>query len=142
MLGGQEIEGFTEVTDPDVLGRLDESCRNKVMQVDLKAQGITNFVSLKRGGMSDPSLPFEPAGMELFFQDKPMQLAKYPNEGWLTITGTPKGQHGGMFTSDDPRPKKWANLENIWAHGYWTYDWADSYEKIKTINTSTGDSSI
>ena len=54
LLGGQEIEGFTEVTDPDVLGRLNESCRNKVMQVDLKAQGITDFVSLKQGGMSDP----------------------------------------------------------------------------------------
>ena len=50
LLGGREVSGFQPVTDPTVLARLDESIRGKVMQVDLKAQGITDFGSMKRRG--------------------------------------------------------------------------------------------
>ena len=139
LMGGTEVKGFQPVTDPAVLDRLDESSRGKVMQVDLKAQGINDLGSMKRRGMSDPWAALEPAGLELFFRDRPMQLARYPNERWLTITGTPAGQHGGRFTCLDPRPRRWASLEDVWVYGYWTYDWADSYEKVKAINTDTGE---
>ena len=65
---------------------MDENARAKVVQVDLKALGITNFGSPSGGGI------------ELFFNDKPMTLARWPNEGFTKIvdvvTNKPNVIHG------------------------------------------------
>ncbi|MCC6951982.1 MAG: hypothetical protein IT433_11130, partial [Phycisphaerales bacterium] len=39
--GGKRISGWKAVTDPAVLERLDPAARGKVVQADLRAQGIT-----------------------------------------------------------------------------------------------------
>jgi len=64
-----------------------------------------------------------------------MRLARWPNDGWLKITGVPDGKDGGKFTYAAERPKRWANTDDVWVHGFWTWDWADSYEKVKSIDT-------
>src|SRR5438445_359960 len=58
---------------PAVLSRLDPAARGKVLQADLRALGITDFGSPKGGGL------------ELFFQDRPMMLARWPNTGFVRI---------------------------------------------------------
>ncbi len=133
-VGGKAITGFKPVTDQAVLDRLMPGARGKVLQVDLKAQGIADYGTLKRRGFGCPG---HAAAMELFFQDRPMTLARYPNDGWMTIKSAPKGAGGGQFTVDDDRLKRWTQAEEIWVHGYWTHPWADTYEKVASIDPET-----
>ncbi len=130
LTGGREVTGFKPVKDPAVLTLLEAGTRGKVLCADLKAQGITNFGELKPRGFGRPEYA---AGLELFFQGKPMTLARWPNEGWAKIAGVPES--GGKFNYEGDRPNRWANADDVWVHGYWTWDWAESYEKVESIDT-------
>jgi hypothetical protein len=69
-----------------VLTRLSEAARTNVLRADLTAQGITSLGSLARRGYGDGSWGGQ---MELFYQDQPMQLARWPNASWLQIAASP-----------------------------------------------------
>ncbi len=133
LVGGRAVRHFARVRDPAVLRRLDPAARAHVLVADLRAEGITDFGTLRRRGFG---LPVVPSPMELFFQGRPMTLARWPNEGWLTIGSAPAGQNGGRFTYPGDRPRRWAAWEDIWVHGYWTYDWADTYERVASLDAA------
>ena len=132
LVGGKVVSGFESVTDAAILGRLDEAARGKVVQADLKALGITDFGSAKGGGM------------ELFFQDRPMTLSRWPNEGFVTIVEEAggekfdvrgrKGDRIGKWVYDGDRPKRWVDENEVWVHGYWFWDWSDQRHKVKSID--------
>ncbi len=131
LIGGIEPRGWTAVTNPAILSRVDATARPHLLQVDLRGQGILDFGMMERRGFG-PSVASGP--LELMFEDRPMTLARWPNHDWARIAKTPAGQHGGKFSYDGERPRRWALAEDIWVHGYWTYDWADTYEKIHAID--------
>lgn len=137
IVGGKSVSGWKPVTDETVLRRLPPEARGKVMYINLRAQGVTDYGQLHRRGFGLPATI--PAGLELFYEGKPMPLARYPNEGWLKIAATPAGQQGGRFTCDAPRLKRWVEAKDVWVHGYWTWDWADSYEKVVSIDPDKGE---
>ena len=102
LIGGKRVTGFRPVSDPAVLQRLDPAARGKVLQADLKAQGITDYGRPSGGGI------------ELFFQDKPMTPARWPNRGLrqdrpvlgetpVDVRGT-KGCREGVFAYEGDRP--------------------------------------
>ncbi len=132
LLGGREIGGFRAVTDPRVLSRLPEAARNEIRCVNLREQGVQDLGEMKPRGFGRPTYT---AGLELFFDGEPMTIARWPNNGWVKIAGVPDGKDGGKFIYSGDRPKEWADTDNIWVHGYWTWDWADSYEKVESIDT-------
>jgi len=132
LIGGKEISGFGPIADETVRKRIDAKCRDKIQQVDLKAQGVTDFGRLTPRGFGRRTYP---AALELFFDGKPMQLARWPNRGWANTASVPAGPQGGKFTYEDDRPQRWAKADDIWLHGYWTQDWADSYVSVKSIDT-------
>ena len=76
LVGGRVVTDWKQVTDAAVLARLDESARGKVWQADLRAKGITAFGDVAASGRR----------LEFFFQDKPMTVARWPNEGFIEIT--------------------------------------------------------
>jgi hypothetical protein len=132
LIGGQIVSNFEPVVDPAIIKRLDESARGHVLQANLRSLGLTNF-----GTAQGP-------GLELFFQDQPMPLARWPNEGFVKIIevvgktpvdvrGT-KGCAEGQFTFDGDRPARWTGENDIWVHGYWFWDWADQRHRVKAIN--------
>jgi hypothetical protein len=132
LIGGKRVTGLRPVADPAVLGRLDPAARGKVLQADLKAQGITDYGQPSGGGI------------ELFFQDKPMTVARWPNQGFIKIAqvlgktpvdvrGT-KGCAEGIFTYEGDRPRRWAGEKDVWLHGYWFWDWADQRQRVEAID--------
>jgi hypothetical protein len=135
LTGGKTVTGWKPVTDLAVLSRLDESARGPVRQADLRALGIEDL-----GQVTTDRL-------ELFFQDRSMTLARWPNEGFVRIVDvlgrTPvdirgtKGTVEGVFAYDGDRPKRWVAEKDIWLHGYWFWDWADQREKVASIDTAT-----
>ncbi|GIX08076.1 MAG: peptidase [Candidatus Poribacteria bacterium] len=133
--GGSVVRGFTPVRSAALKQLLSPEARDQVMIADLSAQGIYDYGELTPRGFGRP---IQPAALELFFKNRPMPLARYPNEGWLTIAGAPKGPNGGQFTYKDERPQRWKQREGIWVHGYWTHDWADSYEAVAQLDPWIG----
>jgi len=131
LIGGREIRDWRPVTDADVLERLDRSARGKVLVADLRAAGVTDYGRMSGRGFGRPVTP---AGLELFFEDRPMPIARWPNDGYARIVDVPAGQQGGKFTYDGDRPARWIKAEDPWVHGFWTWDWAESYEKVKSID--------
>lgn len=139
VIGGRKVTGWSKVTDESILSRLDPAARGKVMQADLAGAGVTNFGKLGGGfGMSDGP------GLELFFEDTPMTLARYPNDGFIRISGIlgtterdvrgTKGCVEGIFTYDDSRPARWVAEKEPWVLGYWFYDWAEQRQRIEAID--------
>ncbi|GMW03833.1 MAG: hypothetical protein AMXMBFR84_49670 [Candidatus Hydrogenedentota bacterium] len=125
--GGIPVTGFVAVSDRD-------PARENVVRADLKALGVTEFPPLAPRGMGQAVVP---SHVELFFNDRPMQLARWPNKGeWATIADAPNGATGGMFTYSGDRPAQWTQSPDVWLHGYWTWDWADSYVQIDRIDTA------
>lgn len=132
LTGGQEVRGWHSVTDASVLGRLDPKARGHVLQADLKAQGITDFGQMTPRGFGKPVTP---AGLELFFRDVPMTLARWPNAGqWARIAGAASDQGADHFAYEGDRPARWAKAEDAWVYGYWQFDWADSYTKLTGVD--------
>jgi len=132
IVGGKEVRDFDPVRDPKILARLEPAARGKVYRADLKALGITDFGRLTQRGFGEP---VRTAHLELFFDDRPMTLARWPNEGYARMADLPDGRNGRRFRYDGDRPKRWADEPDVWLYGYWYHDWADTYVKVEAIDT-------
>ena len=132
LVGGQAVPNFEPVTDPKILERLAPNARGNVLQADLRTLGIIDFGEV------------EGSGLELFFNDKPMTLARWPNDGFIKIVdvvgGDPvdvrgtKGDKIGKFVYEGDRPKGWGEENDLWVHGYWFWDWSDQRHKVESID--------
>lgn len=135
LAGGKQVPSiaFKPATDVEALDRLDPAARGKVVQADLKAVGITDYGRLtRRGGIERNTLP---AALELFFNDRPMPLARWPNKGWTKIASVPAaGPKGERFSYEGDRPKRWGRAEDIWVHGYMNRNWCDTYEQVAVLD--------
>lgn len=144
LLGARLLHGFQPVTNAALLARLDPTARGHILQLDLRAQGFTNFGEMHSRGFSRPTTP---AHCELFFAHRPMTVARWPNEGaWEKIAGFPSGagkgdDHGGSvgnlpdgFNYSGDRPRRWKDTSDIWVHGFWSWDWANSYERVSLLD--------
>ena len=147
--GGKKLTGFKAVTNTLILARLPDASRGKVMQVDLKAQGITDYGVLKPYGFGMGSATATP---ELFVNGKGMTIARWPNTGWVKIDkvfdrgsvwgsnvpGEPelreKPDRGAIFEMKDPRITRWREAKDIWLFGYWWWDWAESAVQVDWID--------
>ena len=135
LVGGHAVLGFKPVEDPAVLKRLDETVRGRVCEADLRSQGFTDFGEVATRGNR----------LELFFNDSPMRLARWPNEGFVQIKEvggkTPFTIHGcegtreGRFTYTGDRPSRWGDEQDVHLHGYWFWDWSDSFERVASVDT-------
>jgi hypothetical protein len=132
--GGRRVARFARVSHPEVLQRLAPNARAKVFQSDLQALGIVDY-GTPRGG-----------GLELFFNNQPLGLARWPNEGFLKIVRVgddnpvvvreTSGNKTGKFVYDGTRPSRWMQEPDGWLHGYWYWDWSDEREKIASIDST------
>lgn len=144
--GAATLWRFHPVTEASLRKRLHSSVRDQVAWTNLRAQGITDFGTIEQRGSP---------GLELFFRGRRMQLARYPNRDWLLVADVPQddgtpllpglerekrfknipaGRHYGRIKFSDRRPKRWAPDDNIYAHGYWTWDWSDSFERVVSLD--------
>jgi hypothetical protein len=132
LVGGRRVADWKPETDPAVLERLDPAARGYVLRADLRALDINDYGQVSGGGL------------ELFFDDEPMTLARWPNRDFTTIheitdeqTTTVHGRTGskvGKLYYDGDRPNRWAGETGIWLHGYWFWDWRDAYQRVASID--------
>ena len=142
--GGKTINGknFRKITNQNILTRLSNEAREKVMSINLKKEGVENFGKHQQYGHS---LPVIPSTLEVFFNGEPLTLARYPNKGGIKIGKVidpgsvprvgDKSNRGATFVYTDPRHKVWAGQKNIWIQGTLNYGFADDYCPIASIDT-------
>ncbi len=130
--GGVALEprAFRAVSDPAVAARLDPAVRARVLEADLSAAGLPELGEFPVRFRGRPAVP------ELFCDDVPMTLARWPNEEWATIgeivaPGTEPVNDadlatGGVFLAREDRASRWNLAEGVWLHGFWGNDWFDT----------------
>jgi hypothetical protein len=126
LLGGRIVQGWKPSNDP----RLPAAARGRVVQLPLK---ISDPGGLRRRGFG---VETSPAPLEVFVDNVPQTLARWPNgDSWATIA---EGAEGGFTAAADPkRLARWAKADDLWVHGYWTFDWADTVEKVTAVDPGT-----
>ena len=144
-IGGKPISGASAVCE-DIKERFFPEVREKILCIDLKKNGVDNageFISRGFGRTVTPS------HSEIFADGTSMNLSHYPKgNNYLNITGyggeeinewsQKVGKLENGFLYECERPKKWADSDDILVHGYWSWDWANTYEKIAEINKESG----
>jgi len=124
LIAGRRLSTWAAITNATVLAKLTASAQTNALEAD-----ISTFPTL---------LPYARYGYgitwngqnELFFNQTPMQVARFPNTGWLslgTITGT-------SFICTNAQPYTWTDT-NIFALGYWAHDYAETAEFVTNFNS-------
>ena len=138
LVGGRSLTRVAKVEDPAVRARLRGDVVERVRVCRLADEGVDLDGDMASRGFSRDVAPSHP---ELFQNGIPLALAQYPAQGkYLKIRrglkeridewGQVAGALDGGFSYDDTRPASWAPNPHLWVHGYWSYDWADSYERL------------
>lgn len=135
---GARVGRFTPVTDEAVLARIPQSARGRIMQSDLRAQGITDYGRLYERGFAHGMRP----ALELFVDGKPMQPARWPNTGFARVgqvirSGVPGEGSGAIFEYGGDRPSRWTTATDAWLYGYWFFDWADTAVAVSSVDPQT-----
>ncbi|HYD84205.1 MAG TPA: right-handed parallel beta-helix repeat-containing protein, partial [Opitutus sp.] len=144
--GGVTLFRFERVDDAEVRARITPAARDHVVWTDLRRQGLTDYGTIEQRGSP---------GLEVFYRGQRQPLARYPNGGWLRIAGVPQtgaerlneglerekrfdgvpaGRHYGRIAYAEDRPNHWAPDPNIFAHGYWVWDWSDSFQQVSLLD--------
>lgn len=132
LTGGKRIEGWEKVKDNDILNRLNKEVREKILKVNLKKQGISDF-----GDFHQPSWAVSSGSqMQLYFNEKPMQIARWPDKGFA-LTGETAGK--GRFYCDVEKEKieKWREEKWLKTYGYWFYEWAAQHMDIESVDSES-----
>ena len=74
-----------------------------------------------------PSVPFE-----VFDAAGAMVPARWPNNGWGKVEG-PAGDGWWGFTTDAPRLDAWRGEPDMWAAGYWKWDYTYERHRVKDV---------
>ncbi len=129
---------FVPVTDPAVLARLPQSAADRVLECDLAALGITDYGQLTQASDHDVS----PA--ELYFNERPMTLAQWPNEGFTLSgdkirIGTTDPLVGSIFEYTDERIETWSSYADVWVGGNWA---VETFDSMEILSVDTGANTI
>jgi hypothetical protein len=141
-IGGKRLGSWQKVGNPAVRKRFDPAVRDYIYEADLPSQGVTDYGRFVSRGFGRD---MKPSHAEIFLDGKPLNLSQYPRKGeFLTITGYGKSRVNECedevgieeygFSYDDDRPASWAASDDLWVHGYWCWDWANSCEHVKELD--------
>ncbi len=133
IVGGRRIKGFKPVNkEIKLFDKIKKEVREKIYYIDLKKLGINKYGKIMPRGFK---FPITPSGAILYFNDNPMNIARWPDDGWVKTGKIPKKLEKTGFKYIGRRPEHWHNTGDIWMYGFWYWDWADAYLKIEKIDT-------
>jgi len=144
--GGKHFlwKDLSNITDLKVKERLRPEVRSIVKELNLKKAGII-VRGLHSTGFSRASVA---AWNELFIDEKPMRIARWPNDSTVLIgkivepggRNVKNGTRFPVFKYNETRPSSWSRATNFWISGYFKWGWAD--DMIQAGHVDTLDSTI
>lgn len=142
--GGTRLKNWQPLQDSKAKEMIPRELQGKVWEYALTSNEIARVLPLKLGGFSSGNGFKTHPAHELFFNGKAMQLARGPNEGFLKVRdvavkdGTKgydrQGSKVGKILYAGDQPDRWAAEPDLLLYGYWFWDWADSYERVASVD--------
>ncbi len=140
--GGVRLEKFAAVEDAAVAERLPEVARPHVKQYDVKQAGVCDWGEMTSRGYGRSHWGHA-RWVDLYVDGRPMQLARWPNQGFVEMGDVLQGKYErhnpsrvpGRFTYEGDRPARWRQAEDVWLFGYWAHLWAGTFERVGAIDT-------
>ena len=153
--GGVSVTEFKKVDDSNILKRLPNESRDKIFVAAIPSD--VKFPAVAPRGYGKNGLGAAPQ-VELFIDDKPQQIARYPNvpkpgaadarkESENSFLKTGKVHRGffdtdtqnqpGIFEYADPRHERWTEAKDAMLFGYWGHLWAITSCRVEKIETQT-----
>lgn len=153
---------WSDVPD-ELLARMPERARGHARAWRLSAERLERWPAGLAGPVhSGHGVSVAAVHAELFVGGMPHRLARYPNEGFARVTrivdpgSVPRNAaddvplaervveppRGGAFTFEDSagpatgldRLARWAQEPELWASGYWCWDWADETLAVARVD--------
>ena len=151
------MSDFSEITDTAQLSRLYKNVRDKVLEYDLKAHGITEYgrvyyVGEKTGEYADLYESMKYSEPQLYVGYEKGTLARYPNGEMIRmgkaidngnldavgyVTNATDDGRGYEFVMLDDVPFNWVNTGDIALRGYFSFGYAPEYGRVKQFNKET-----
>ena len=120
--GGKSLGPPREMT-PDERRRFSGNAASNVRVYDLIQQHVSPFgLAIHGTGLPDVSGP-----SELFFNHDPMEMARWPKNGFAKISSLTQDSGAPSIRLTDVPPGNLANESGMWAVGYWAFDYAMQY---------------
>lgn len=141
------------VADANTLARIAPAVSGKIVEVDLAALGITHRRAYPDTFTDNGNL------IELYFNGERLPLARFPNEGYMTMkrvlnnaggitnrnwenavweTMNTNGPGGTFVFRDEffPQHATWAKVldHGVWFKGYWRIPWQNEAVRVGTID--------
>jgi hypothetical protein len=129
-------EFVTTTINSPIWNRLDTAARGNVMQIDLRAAGVTDFGTLLLRGFGRS----ESAALELIVNGKVQPLGRWPdvdqnaapyNHGYMSIASEASAT---SFTTATDRMSRWTTAPDVWLHGYFAVYWADEHIPVQSVS--------
>lgn len=143
--GARRVKDFRPITAEEAKPLISEEAKKNVLVAELEPQG---FAPLREMPLQHRAHKAE----EVLFGDRPMQSARWPNDGFAVFdevvdSGASKVTHWvqrevyrpGSFRFPGDRAKHWDFDRGVWLHGFWCYGWADEALRAATFNAETGE---
>ena len=133
--------------DEEILSKIPDSAQGKIVEIDLKSYGITDFGTYPRRNYNNSYGSDDFSAGEFFIDGKAQTFARYPNGNSYIKTGeiVKKGATGAnsvsreseswIFKCDSERLERWKNAENAYIWGFLANDYGFCNAKIKNIDT-------
>ena len=131
------------VSDPAVLDRLMPGVRGKVLEITIPNPRPEDFGEIGPRGFRRPYIA---APLEVFIDDEPLSISRWPNpgqpgepigkvldKGSITRNGQ-KPERGGTFEFKSDRPAFWSKANDIWITGLFENGYADNTVKVKSFD--------
>jgi len=127
--------------------RIKFSVRDKVLKINLEDEDIPApkfcITGHSQYYLSGAGISSGGVTSTVYADGKMMNIARYPNDGYMTIESVI--QNGNIdeeskdykkpmkFTVSDETVKNWENADNAYVFGYWYYDWSDQTAPVASI---------
>lgn len=133
---GVALDRFKPVTSAELLSRIDPAAKGKIVQLDLKQNGIGDVEPLPDVFSGQGNI------IQLYCNGKRLPLSRWPDGGYVTMksvidSGIEPAPHGGAFEYSGDRPEHWATaLETggVWLMGFWRVPWTVQAIRVASID--------
>ncbi len=133
LTGGVRIGPFKSVSDDEVLERLPEGVRSRVLCARLP-DGVSLPPWPQRGFGSDGS-----PQPDVFHRQIPLQPARWPNTGWVANVSAAAGADGKPVLGFSDVPfDRWSRTSEICLAGYPVWHWADYLGTARILDAKSG----
>ena len=141
--GGKEIplSAMKKVSDKKIIARLPESARKQIREIDFNRLNIP-MTDLRPSGFGRPS---SPAWSELFANDAPLSLSRWPNDSTVLIGKVLEAGTGEkvkeaklpVFQYNEDRPSAWTQAGSFWIGGYFAHGYASDMIRVDHLDPET-----